>query len=336
MALITTIAEVKAVMRISNLDLDGSLPDIEAAQESRLQPYLGADFIFDLQAAKDTPAGTEEEPVEQPTALMLQLLAKAQKALAYFAYHDDLGNIHARLTDAGVRRNTTDGMPAAFRWEYEALKESLIEKAYQALESLLLLMEQNSLQDELATWLSSDGYTRRNKYLIKSPLDFDDRYSIYQPFRSYHLLQSCMADVEKLYVYGCIGKTFYAILSALAEPSDIEKEAIELLKDAIVNLSISQAFKKLPVRITDKGLTVFQGGGDGKDADRGSAPETYATQVENTAEANGYAYLAQLKKLLNTNASASVFPDYYASDLYTAISTEPYDRGNSGRRIYGF
>lgn len=332
MALITKIQEVKAVMRISNLDLDESIPDIDAAQENRIEPYLGPDFLEELQEAYDD---TDNDP-ETPAAFLRQVITRLQKPLAYFAYHDDLGAIHTRLTDAGVRRATGDNLPAAFKWEYEALKEVLAEKAYQSLESLLKFLDKNEDEAALDTWRESAEYKRRFKFLIKDGATFNDCYSLYQPFRTYHLLFSCMADVENFYINPLIGKEFHESLKTGGPHSYMELEATLYLQAALANLTVAQACSKLPVRITDKGLTVMQSTTDGKDSDRANASIGDIERQRIKAETDGNAYLTKAKKFLNANASEEVFPLYFNSPLYTSPNPKPYNRGNRGRRGFGF
>lgn len=322
MPLITTIAEVKQVLRVSNIDGDDGIPDMLQAEEVHIIPAIGQEQYDALVAAYEVNTLTPEQQ---------SLLLKIQKPLAAFAYHDDLSLQHAIITSAGIRRTTTDNMPTAFRWEFDGVKEALVNRAYIGMESLLKFLDDNI--DDYPLYSASEAYTRRNKYLIRSGADFADQYRVYQPSRTFNSIMTMMDDVESLYVIPILGE-YFTTLKGLASPTTEEKLVIADLKKAIAHLTIFHAVQKFSVRITEHGLTIYSGNTDRSDSDRAQPTDNLLSMTIKACERDGQNYLTKAKKYLNDNASETVFADFYNSDSYSAPS-EPVDP-NTDRAFYTF
>jgi hypothetical protein len=323
MPLITSIQQVKQVLRIASVDSDSSLPDIAEAEYTHIIPKIGKPLFNEILAAY---VGNTL------TSIQAQLLLKIQKPLAAFAYYDDLAMQHAMITDAGVRRTTTDNMPSAFRWEFDGVKDALAIKASQGMEALLEWLEDNKASFPIYT--SSQAYTDRNRFLIKSAHDFNEYYRIDQKFRTYHALLTTMDDVEQLYINSLIGTAFFAQLKASAATT-LEKEVVGYLKKAICHFTIHHAFEKQTVTMTEKGPSIYDRYADRGGSDRAQPTADMMTFTMNALQRDGQTYLKKAKKILDTNASGSVFATYFASDFYTSPTTERVDH-NKGRGFFTF
>lgn len=328
MALITHIDEVQALLQISNLDLDDSIPDMDATQQKRLLPYMGQALIDRLETAykaSDYPDSAVEADA--------RAIKAAQRVLVHFAYADNLATLHLKLTSAGARRMTSDSMPAVYRWEYEELKAALFDKAYEALELLLDLLEENA--DDYTEWQDSDAQKLRNSLLIKSGYDFRLYFFLHQSARTYHVLMPCIRDVEALHIIPILGRDFFTALKELTDASEEETELRIRLKEAIANLTIAQACDKLPVAITEGGFTVTTGG-EGINNDKTNATGAAMSTLRSKALSDGMKYLARARRYLNDKASATVFADYFNSEYYQDPSKKANTRGNDRRNIFRF
>jgi hypothetical protein len=323
MPLITTIQQVKDVLRIASVDSDSSLPDIAEAEHTHIIPVIGKPLYNELLTAYEN---------DTLTTIQEALLLKVQKPLAAFAYHDDLALHHAMITDAGVRRTTTDNQPSAYRWEFDGVKETLANKAYQGLESLLEWLEENKAS--FPTYTGSDAYTQANKYLIKSGQEFYEQYRIHQKFRTYRALISIMDDVEILYVNSLIGADFFAELKAETAPDTLETELIGYLKKAVAHLSIHHAVEKNSVKITESGPSIYNSATDRSDNDRSQPTADMLKFTMDVTQRDGQTYLKKAKKLLDDNASDTIFPTYFASAFYSAPA-DPVDH-NENRGFFTF
>jgi hypothetical protein len=324
MPLITSIQQVKAVLRIASVDSESSLPDIAAAEYNHIIPRIGKELYNELLAAYEgnTMTGTQSN-----------LLLKIQKPLAAFAYYDDLDMHHAMITDAGVRRTSSDNIPSAYRWEYDSVKTTLALKAHQGMEELLDWLEDNKAS--FPTYTGSEAYTKRNQYLIKSAKDFDDVYRISQKNRTYFALLNIMGDVELQYVVPLIGESYFAELKALVPPTPLETNVIRHLKRAIAQFTLFHAFEKNAVKITEQGPSIYD-----RYADRGGSDQAQpsADMMRFTMDAlqrDGQNWLKQAKKVLDANASPTVFANYYTSEYYTSPDVEQVDH-NKDRGFFTF
>lgn len=323
MPLITTIQQVKQVLKISNLNTSSTLPDIESAEEKYIIPKIGKTLYNELLTAYEA---------NTLTTIQAKLLLKVQKPLAAFAYFDGLATQHAIITDTGVRKIATDAMPTAYRWEFDEVKDSLANMGHQGMESMLQFLEDNSVS--FPSWTASDAYAIRNKFLIKTALDFMDQYRIDQPHRTYSSLLGVMADVEDLYIKPTIGEAFFAELKADPAPNTDEKLVIATLKKSIAHLCIHHSLEKSLVKISEAGVTVYD-----RYADRGGSTAAQPTNdqiqfVLNATKRDGHSYLVKAKSYLDEKASVSLFSTYFASTFYTA--PKDYEDPNKNRKIFAF
>ncbi len=324
--LIKSIAEVKAVLRVSNLDENASLPDIASAEETYIIPVIGQGLYDDIQAKYDT---------NNLTTLEQGLLERIQKPLAAYAYYDDMPLHNAIITDAGVRQFDSENMPGAHRWQVNQLRDTLLSRALQGIESLYGFLEANAVNFSL--WTASDAYARRRRFLIRSAMDFNDQYNVYHPFRTYNAILPIMGDVEEMYINTPIGKDFFASLKTDASPTPEELAVIADLKKAIAHLCMHHAIEKLPMKITDRGITMYQASEEGSDVNKAQATENLMNLTMQATRRDGQNYLTKAKKYLDATASDTVFPDYFASDYYTApVSDADRVDPNSIHKTFSF
>jgi hypothetical protein len=158
-----------------------------------------------------------------------------------------------------------------------------------------------------------------DKNLIKTGADFNELYAIRQPHRTFFMLQPLITEIESLVMRPFVGAFTYAarIVNAQAD-RPVEMEAQELAKRALANLTIAKATTKLHAQIGPDGFTVkIAGPSDGHNNDKQAAPDRQLVMLAETAERDGQNFLRMLRNHLNAHASDTIFPEYYASELYT-------------------
>lgn len=329
MTLIKNIAEVKAVLRISNLDDDMSLPDMDQAMYKHIIPVIGNDIVTEITGIYDSGGGTD---------IQKDLITHIQKPLAAFAYLDNIGIIHATITDRGVARISTAEMPAAFRWEFNEVKSTLEDKALTGMEELLEFLDDNKA--DFSTWANSVAYKQYYEHLIHNGRDFNKIYPLYQPLRTFHSLRPILNLVEDMYIAPAIGNAFLSEIITTDNPDANVQAILSLLKKAEAYLTIKHSIESMPVRISANGFTVAALRGTDKDeteTNRQPAPDNLLRLQMDSSERDGMTYLKQAKNYLNQNASATVFPTYFSSSLYKDPAITPQvDRGNDARKIFRF
>lgn len=326
MALIKTIAEVKAVLRISSLDEDMSLPDVDQAQAKHIVTAIGKEIVDELTAVYDAGTGT---------AIQKQLIAKIQKPLAAFAYLDDIGIIHATINDRGVSRISTAEMPAAYRWEFEEVKATLEDKALTGMEQLLEFLEENS--SDFPTWANSKSYKDYFKFLISSGWEFTTLYNLHQPLRIFQALRPILQLVEDMYITPVTGENFLKELKIGTVTGSETDQLLTWLKKSEAYLCIKHAIEMLPVRISDRGFTIVDTQTVNPDGNRQPAKDNLLRIQNEAADRDGQNYLKKAKALLNQKASATLWPTYFGSEKYQdPANKKKWERGNEGSKMFRF
>jgi hypothetical protein len=323
MPLIKTIDEVREVLRVSSINSNVAKPDFEAAEQKYLVPKIGKALYQVLLTGYNN---------NDLTPLLNDLLKKIQKMVAAFAYYDDLGIQHTIITDTGVRKINTESMPTVYRWEYDQVRLSLINKGYQAEEAVFEYLEDNKA--EIPTWTSSQQYAVRNNLLIKTASEFHSLYRLKQPYRTFNALLPVMVMVEDMYLIPSLGEAFFEELKTDASPSADEKAVLSDLKKAMAHLTIQHSFEKMTVNVSEDGASIYD-----RYADRGNSEDAQPTAemmdyVINALKRDGQRYLMKAKSYLNAKASDTVFQTFFNSDQYNP-PVERVDR-NKGKRSFRF
>jgi len=183
-------------------------------------------------------------------------------------------------------------MDNVFRWEYLELKSSLEQSAAEALDELWQHLLDNS---NTYTWTNPN--TRGN--LFKTAKDFKAYYSnLAQPFRVFESLQPVITTVDDQYLHQAIGADFYKSLIEKSSPSDLEKEAIVLIKKAAANYIVMQSCLQLPAKLTPQGFTIQLSSSDSANQAEASAPDNTLSILRTTCENNGNSSYSSAKEAI--------------------------------------
>lgn len=314
MALITTISQAKQYVRLPNVSEDASLPNMDRAGRRFLEPILGP-LYQELDDAVDNG---------DPTGYDATLLERCRAALAPLAYWAELGYNAAALTDAGVRQQASENMPAAFRWQYMELKEALHDQGAEALDALWRYLQQNA---GTLGWQEPAG----PKTVFADAAEFAIFYPIAQAARVYANVRPFIGEVLDHYVYDVVGSEIVDHLYAEKYAEGVPGKANDLLKKCVAHYTIMVAIDKLNCKLTQNGFVVQLGDKEMPDGNKADVPSDnrlghLRTQVEQT----GARYLKQLKTFLDKNAADEPALELYLnSEYYTApgssSATDPND-----------
>ena len=335
--LLRTIAEIRAVIPTSNLKDDARLPNIMRAEVKYILPVIGKPLYDRLEVAYSEGAG-------QSNSHEKELIKHIQLPLAALSMHDDLGFIHTLITNTGVRRAGTGDLPGAYRWEYEELKNSLLQMGMEGLEFLHEYLFLKKADFEL--WTNDQVYQRYLKQVIKGGREFASIYPIYQPYRTFSSLLPIMQMVRDMYLIPMMGEGVVNYFVEAENLSDHGKSALSYIKKATAILVIKHACEQLPVRFTDQGFTVLSGGQpDREDAGRSAATEAAITKKMEAAYRDGSAYLARAKNEIVAMFQDGRLEGDLSEEFRTAFTDSPLnktqpvidpDMGNSRRKIFRF
>jgi hypothetical protein len=327
MPIITKMDEVRQSLRISSLSKDASLPDMEEATIRHIIPAIGNELYEQLLTAY------KENTTDEDTQKLISLV---QKPLAAYAFLDNIAFFQATITDAGIRRFTADNMPGVFAWEYREITKALAQKAMSGMETLLTYLEEHATA--WPKWQNSKQRSTRNSALIRSGTEFSQNYALLHPLRTFLALLPIIIEVQDNYLAPTIGRDFLNSLLNLITPTTHEIEILRLLKKALSHYTIKHAIERLPVMVSEQGLTVLQSAGsnDTELPGHNNAPNGLLDVKKAAADRDGNMYLQKSTTYLNNNASAAIFPIYYSSSYYSAPGNSQRDRGNGQRRIFRF
>ncbi|SKD10105.1 hypothetical protein SAMN05660461_6005 [Chitinophaga ginsengisegetis] len=305
MALLRTITEVKQWLRVDFSDREEmAIPNVMKAEKRYIAPVLGKELYQQL---------ADEYNGDSLTEANKALLDYVQAALTPLAYLLELPLINTRITDTGLRKQGSPESPV-FKWDYQEVKQTLEDNGMEAIDSLLEFLETRA--DDYPLWKNSTAYESYSRYFIKTGKEFSEYYRLHHPRAIFLYLLPVISTVEDLYVHSTIGAIFAAYLKGLTAPTELEKEALRLVKTAICHFSVFQACSRMGVSFTNLGFTVLLSDPEKYQGNQQTAELKRLEMMRDHVELIGQKYLSDLQALLNKNASPVLFPLYYNSSYY--------------------
>lgn len=336
MALIRTIAEAKAAYPrlLSNLSNTAALPDFDAAENKYLIPFIGA-ALYDSINGK-----LNSDPAGVLTAEETAILPFMRRVSVTYTYLNELGSDNAKITDTGVRSMESATMPRVFGWQYKELKESLTNKAADAVEVMLKYLFSHA--NSYPSWVASAEYARVNSLLIKTGTDFTDHYPLNRPNRVYYSLIPVITEVQEELITAAIGESLLNHLTTVSDPDDALKKILKRLKRAVANQTVFKACKQFAVMFDENGFTFINAGADTENPDqagRAQADVPMFTLKMDSARDDAEAYLKKAKKLLvdyraSGDSSSQFNTAFDDGPLVSYINPATLTRGNETRKIF--
>jgi len=300
--LINSIETIREYVSIGSLNFSEIKPHVREAQNSFLIPHLGKALVDYIDAITES-SGTQKD--------LKDMTIEALAPMVVLSYIPE-GEI--KIDSSGLTRNEDERQKSAFGYQVGRLNYSLMNRAYNALDRLLLHLEKNA--DSIAPWKDSEQFTRYNSLLVRNGTTFGLFYKNAQPQVLFSLCFSIMQTVEDLIIIPVIGETFNQLKSKqkTANLSATEKVLVNTLSKSIVYFTLSRAVIELNLKIDGNGvLTVYPGSNDGAASDvrKQSASElaksNFATHCENIAKE----LLDHSISYLNANATSEVFTSWF-------------------------
>lgn len=318
MALIKSIAIFRRYIKVAfTFSENAALPNLDLVELRHIVPIIGNEAYVELNQQISTATGND------PNAITWSELCNLiNRVTAPLSMLQDFALRHLSFTDHGIKKLGGEETSTPFRWEYNEVREQLLSEVAYAL---------NDLWKHL--YEKGDDYQWEDpneiKLLIKTASQWVDNrlHPLHQAFRIFPMLQPVMAEVESDFINKAIGEEFFEELKGKSAPTDAEKKVIQLIRRAIAKFTVYKATLLLPVKITDRGLTVPYLDTDTDSLSKGDrhAPDQTLSTVANAALADARTYIRELKQYLNETASDTVFPTYKSSTYYVAPDTERSD-----------
>jgi hypothetical protein len=298
------------------------LPNMQRADRKYLKPILGNTLYDALQTQVTTGPVTNAD-----------LLDICRSYVAPMSVLEDLPLRHVQITQSGLKKATGDNQENVFKWEYNEVRDALQQMAAEALDELWQHLITNA---QALSWENPSIYKTQ---LIKTAKEFSQYYPLLkQVYRLFPQLQINMEHVERTAIDNSIGAAFFASLKALAEPTTEQKQALELLRKAIVLRTMLRVCHHNVVRITAEGISVPLSISDADTKGTQTPPDNFLNLFLMNLQKESDAALDAVKSFLNAKASAELFADYFSSAYYSSptAAAELIEKRNERPGVYIF
>lgn len=233
----------------ANLTFENIKPHIDTVEQQILIPNLS-------KAMHDVLVGNSL------TAKQTILLELAQRALVNLAlYEAAKGDFQVNFDDGGIRQSHNDNMKPAFERNIRDYKQDKFLKGYQALDSMLVYLEENENDSDFSAWKSSSSYTKYNENFIRSGADFRKHYTLVQSRYLFIQLKPEMVAAEEGVVKDILHPTLYNTLKTTWGNGSItnnNKKLIPYIQKLVADTTIAKGLIKLSINVDERGITVYQ------------------------------------------------------------------------------
>ncbi|TNE31766.1 MAG: hypothetical protein EP346_00185 [Bacteroidetes bacterium] len=227
-------------------------------QESELKKLVG-NAIYTI-AHDHYQSSNYELDGDDTYAVQDELVHRMQSIIAILGYLDFApSNDLTHDTDGRhVRVNTET--KSAYDWQLDRHEDSLRNKAYRYIDGLIEFLDLNSDSGQsLAAWRTSTAYKKANELLVNSAEKVDRFFPIESSRRIFLLIASFIREMERKHIKPILGNDRYAELKAAIISADGLEEEDELFVEEVVapplvQLSMAQAFRRLPIRFWPEGI----------------------------------------------------------------------------------
>jgi hypothetical protein len=306
--LITTIDEVRQFATVSaNMDIDNLAPHLDLIEEREIIPALGA-----AQFATITGTGL--------SGVLAQLQKLARRALVNLAlYEGALGDFKVVMGDGGLRQEHSSNLKPAFERDTRDYIQDKFLKGYQALDAMLVFLEENENESALAPWKSSSAYTKYKELFLPSAADFKKYYSLVQSRYLFIQLRPDLEAAQEGEIADTLLPTLYNTLKSTWADGTISadnRKLIPLIQRAMAHLTIANGLNKLAVKVDQRGITVYQSSSTDTVEQAIAAEQSKTQSLITRAQEEAALSLKRLTQFLQANIAD--YADYANDPAYNA------------------
>ena len=332
--LITTNEQLHAVVGVNKTFTVAVLAaDLELVQERDVRPLLGPllDQLLAGQAAAAGP-GQSAGLSDAQSALVYCL----QGALANLALVEYLPLAQVQISQMGISLQSDGTRKTAFEWQIRELRASFARKGYYYLERALAALDAGQ-EPTFVAWRSSAAGGAARQYLLSSAQEFSDWSNIGNSRLVFNALLPSLRKVEVFDVAPVLGVEFYSELKAQLMARTLTAENQRVLsmyvQPALASLTVAKAVPEVGLSLNGEALELNVYRFD--QAQRTPANNAVGSPIAGlldlkvaAALADGHRYLQLLRGYLNAQASATVYPTYFASSTYQPAGPRPVVRND--------
>jgi hypothetical protein len=300
---------------------------LDDCDRTTFKRYLGKTFLASLQT--DFNAAATAVAIAEPKKTLVEHLrvASANLAMAKWITHGQVN-----ISQNGVTVTFNDSEKPAHQWQIKDIQASCNETGMNALEEALEYLEDNIDNAAFAAYKASDEFKENNYLFVRTAADFQRYFSGLDCSRvNFYKMRSTIRKVEDFEIRSVLLPDYFADLKTKLQEGEAlgtnAQRIVDMIKPALVNLTVAKGINDLAVVINDKGVMVFDNtaGRQTVDAVKTAGADSLA-RIANRAEFDGKTYLKRLADYLETNKA-----DYplFANDI-EYIAPEDVPERNDG------
>lgn len=315
--LIKSKADYQDYLRTANhLEMDALKPHFESVQSGILTQIFGLAFITELDTRYNAVA-----PVPALTTEETYLIKLQQKVIASFGMNKAIPSLMVSVLGTGLQQAGKE--KPLFEWQKLAYQDEIIETGWNAIGACLDYLNNKRATSQFVLWKDSLEEKITRQYLINNTNEFNNCFQICRSTRTFEALKPSMKEALNLYIKPLLGNSLYAEILEQNKTFALSANNIilvELIKDALAQLTIAIAIYKLELQFNEEGARVISVSATaGKAKVKTAASEATKKGIAMQCQDTGYNYLAQLKIYLEDNIA-----DYplYVANVASTVTNE--------------
>jgi hypothetical protein len=298
---------------------------------SVLKKHLGATFLSELQTLFNNESSAED--LESPFKEIVEMLRISSAHLALEKWVP-FGQVS--ISQSGINITSSDTTKTAWEWQVRDIQARCNETGFNALEDALEYLEKNIEEEEFDSYKTSDEFKENNSLFVSSAKEFCRHYSLFSVARhNFYRIRSVIKTVEYFDIKSVILPDYFDSLKDTLKAGEafepIDQTIVDMIRPAVVYLTVSKAINELAVSINENGLVIFDNvGGRQTTKSNKQASDSILARIAHNAEVTGRTYLKSLANYLEKHK------DQY--DLFTndSLYVDPADETdlNSGDKPF--
>jgi hypothetical protein len=313
----------------TNTSMEKLRPSIEAAELFVAKNILSVAQYDALHAAYLAVANENELSGGNAA-----LLAKVRPVVANYMMARAVQSLQIQVSGAGSHIQSNDVRKTAFQWQIDAAVKLYTRAGDAAADALLEFLEENKLS--YALWAASSIYSAWKSFFVFSTAQFQQLMNINNSRVMMLLMQPTMKYVQDTHILNTLGETYYNSLQAEVVSGNVSadnQKVLNRVRRAIVFLTAKEALTEMTISIDEDGALVRTSSSTEVVSVKNQLPDSRLSKLIESYSKKGAEAIADLQEFLNTNATSSLYADYFNSDRYSDpanasdVFTNPTDAG---------
>lgn len=308
MALVTTTDQLRSYVPVTkNFVISEIQPFIDAVELEYIVPLIGQEQLTTL------------DGIATPSGANLILIQKLSKAISFLSVYKwiPFGNLNVNSGGFGV--TGTANQQVASQWRVDNLEETCRREGYNALEQVLEYLwsvDEGTFTD----WDASDEKLNHRSLVMLTSKDFSKYYNIDNSYDFFCTIKPGIEEVQNQYLKPILGDDFFEQLLIQISTNEVSANnaiILTMAKRAVAPLAIYESVASLGIKLDRWGITTLETSDQDSTKLRKPATKERLSYALRKAGDDGRKHLGNLRAYLNNNASASLYPLYFDSDLYS-------------------